>query len=113
LGKTTKFVLAISTLILIACLFISCSSKDKQNIQVDTVSIVKFTDEKINIKNNVIIQKSVSQRTNDITSFIVEYWYKTTNESEIYHYGYLVKLENEEIVIIKEGKDVNNKISLD
>lgn len=113
MGKTTKFILTISTLIVIACLFTGCSSKDRQSIQVDTIAIVKFTDEKIDVNNNIIIQKSVSQRTNDITTFIVEYWYKTPKESAICHYGYVVKFGNEEIIIVKEGKDVNNKMFLE
>lgn len=112
LGKLTKYILVI-LLMTIIYMFTGCSLENKQSIQVNTIPIVKFTDEKIDVSNNIIIQKSVSQRTNDITVFIVEYWYKTTKESEIYHYGYIIKYDNEEIYIIKEGKYVTNTIFLD
>lgn len=88
-----------------------CSSTEENTkTTVDIMAVVQFTDEQMQSHDYTIIERTVSQRTDDITLFIVEYLYEKDDESGMFRYGYYLKMEGEILSIISEGKDVNKSI---
>jgi dihydroxyacetone kinase-like predicted kinase len=90
---------------------IGCSSSDDEKpLTVDTAAVVRFTDERIASHNYTIIERTVSQRTNDTSRFIVEYLCAKGDGKDAVKYGYYLQSEGDSFVVISEGEDVNTSI---
>ena len=56
-----------------------------------------------------VIQKRISQRTDDINEFVIEYWYQ--NDNNVKHYGYHIRqIDKDNYTIIEEGEIINNSV---
>ena len=60
-------------------------------------------------KDYDILQRSVSQRTDAIDKFLVEYWWQKNNDSG--HYGYYIEqIDSDSYIVIEEGENINSDI---
>ena len=91
--------------------FVGCSTK-KENAAttVDITGVAQFTDEKMEANGCIIIERTISQRTDDATVFVVEYLYQKDNDNGTFRYGYYLKVDDKIFSIISEGEDINKSI---
>ncbi len=92
-------------------LFTGCSAKE-ENVAatVDITGIAQFTDEKMEANGCTIIERTISQRTDDATVFVVEYLYQRDSDNGTLRYGYCLKVDDKIFSIISEGEDIDNSI---
>lgn len=76
----------------------------EKTIVVDTGEVLEYTDELMAQKGYEIVKRSVSQRTDGVTFFVVEYWFKENNIES--HYGFYVQKNDGYYEVIQEGVDV-------
>lgn len=50
-----------------------------------------------------IIERTISQRTDDATVFVVEYLYQKDSDNGMFGYGYYLKVDGKIFSIISEG----------
>lgn len=103
----------ISIIVICMC---SCATDSEENeiISIDTIGVVTFSD---NLMREAlmreagyeVIQKRISQRTDDINEFVIEYWYQ--NDNNVKHYGYHIRqIDKDNYTIIEEGESINNSV---
>lgn len=88
-----------------------CSDKLSENAftSIDTIGAVSFTDKKMEEKGFDIVERCVSQRTDSIDLFIIEYWWQ--EETKTGHYGYYIQQGNDNsYIVLEEGENVNKDI---
>lgn len=92
------------------CLNGCSSNSDKYpSTTIDTVGVVVFTDKLIEDKEYDILRRSVSQRTDTMDKFLVEYWWEKNDDSG--HYGYYIEqIDNDSYIVIEEGENINSDI---
>lgn len=98
-------------IVFISLLYASGCSRDeseKTTISVDTVGVVAFTDKIMKDNGYDIIEKSVSQRTDNTDKFIVEYWWQKDGDNG--HYGYYIQQDDNNYIVLEEGDDINNDL---
>lgn len=91
--------------------FVGCSAKE-ENVAttLDITRLAQFTDEKMEANGCTIIERTISQRTNDATVFVVEYLYQKDNDNGTFKYGYYLKVDEKIFSIISEGEDIDKSI---
>lgn len=92
-------------------LFTGCSAKE-ENVAatVDITGIAQFTDEKMEANGCTIIERTISQRADDATVFVVEYLYQRGSDNGTLRYGYCLKVDDKIFSIISEGEDIDKSI---
>lgn len=87
----------------------SSNSSKSPSAAIDTVGVVNFTDKLIEEKEYDILQRSISQRTNKVDAFVVEYWWQKNEDSG--HYGYYMEqIDSDSYAVIEEGEKINSDI---
>ncbi len=98
----------ISIIVICMC---SCATDSEENeiISIDTIGVVTFSDNLMREAGYEVIQKSISQRTDDINEFVIEYWYQ--NDNNVKHYGYHIRqIDKDNYTIIEEGESIDNNV---
>ena len=80
----------------------------KEETVVDTSKVLKYTDELMEQMGREIIKRSVSQRTDGVTFFVVEYWFRENNTKS--HYGFYIKETDGYYEILQEGYDISRDL---
>lgn len=94
--------------ILLMGIFCGCSVQEyKRDVSVDTANVIQATDKKMDEYGYIPLETNISQRTKWPDRFVVEYWYCLNGKQQ--HYGFLVEVTNENIVILEEGSDVDKE----
>lgn len=91
--------------------FVGCSAKEANvATTVDITEIAQFTDEKMEAYGCTVIERIISQRTDDATVFVVEYLYQKDSDNGTFRYGYYLKVDEKTFSIISEGEDIDKSI---
>lgn len=99
-------------LVFICVLLCGCNGlfedHEEKTIVVDTGEVLEFTDELIAQKGHEIEKRSISQRTDGVTFFVVEYWFYENNIES--HYGFYIQENDGYYEVIQEGADVSRDL---
>lgn len=102
----------LSVILVSICILLSgCngfSEYNKEKIVVDTGKVLEYTDELIDQMGHEIIKRSISQRTDGVTFFVVEYWFRENNTES--HYGFYIQETNGYYEVLQEGRDVSKDL---
>ena len=96
----------ISIIVICMC---SCATDSEENeiISIDTIGVVTFSDNLMREAGYEVIQKSVSQLTDDINEVVIEYWYQNDNHLKNYRY-HIRQIGKDNYKIIAEGESNDN-----
>ena len=80
----------------------------KEKTAVDTSEVLEYTDELMEQMGHEIIKRSISQRTDGVTFFVVEYWFRDNNTES--HYGFYIQETDGYYEILQEGRDISRDL---
>lgn len=75
---------------------------------VDTSKVLEYTDGLMEQMGHEPIKRSISQHTDGVTFFVVEYWFRENNAES--HYGFYIQETDGYYEVLQEGRDISRDL---